>query len=171
MVVAAKPCLLAISPASMHARQVKRTLPAAPAAAATAPGPTNPALPHDRQRPSALYTYPTGIMALSAFGSGLLQGGLLRVASSSPCGVLGLALLHARGAVQQWACSSRAAAPAGPAAAAVWLQQAAPLSTAAAAGWEEAPFRVSDLIDAHSGPWGSPEQQASPLQVLRPGLR
>ncbi|KAL4421204.1 hypothetical protein ABPG77_010079 [Micractinium sp. CCAP 211/92] len=32
-------------------------------------------------------------------------------------------------------------------------------------------WRVADLIDANSGPFGSDEHQASPLQVLEPGLR
>lgn len=34
------------------------------------------------------------------------------------------------------------------------------------------PPKVADLIDLHcGGPFGSPEQQASPLRVLAPGLR
>lgn len=86
-------------------------------------------------------------------------------AAPAPAAALGLAL--SRGIL------GAASAPwqqGGPAAAAEQLQQAAPLSAAAATAAEPA-FRVSDLIDQHSGPFGSPEQQSSLLRVLRPGLR
>ncbi|KAL4434675.1 hypothetical protein ABPG77_002798 [Micractinium sp. CCAP 211/92] len=70
-------------------------------------------------------------------------------------------------------CNSLAAASAAPAGgrsqAEGWrLQHAASGSSAACV----VPPKVADLIDLHcGGPFGSPEQQASPLRVLAPGLR
>ena len=58
------------------------------------------------------------------------------------------------------------------AAAATALRSTLATSAAAAAAAERAAkVSVSDLIDANSGPYGSPEQQDSPLQVLAPGFR
>ncbi len=70
-------------------------------------------------------------------------------------------------------CNSLAAASAAPAGgrsqAEGWrLQHSASGSSAACV----VPPKVADLIDLHcGGPFGSPEQQASPLRVLAPGLR
>ncbi|KAL4447559.1 hypothetical protein ABPG75_004778 [Micractinium tetrahymenae] len=72
-------------------------------------------------------------------------------------------------------CSSlfaAAAAPPGGAGLSAWcLQQAANSSSSSSAACPRPP-KVADLIDMHcGGPYGSPEQQASPLKVLAPGLR
>lgn len=101
-------------------------------------------------------------MAISA----LLQPALRLGATSLPASAAAIGLALSRGVLgaarSPWSSGSPAAAAPG--------QQASPLGTAAGAV-EPPPFRVSDLIDAHSGPFGSPEQQSSLLRVLRPGLR
>lgn len=64
--------------------------------------------------------------------------------------------------------SKTAATPVGAASKAWRMQKAANSSSAAC----PRPPKVADLIDMHSGGlFGSPEQQASPLKVLAPGLR
>lgn len=98
----------------------------------------------------------------------------LRSASTS-CGALAPLLLRAQALCaphllgSQGSLAAAAAAPPPPAATA--LRSLFTSATVAAPASEPAEVRVSELIDAHCGAYGSEQQQASPLQVLEPGFR
>ena len=84
-------------------------------------------------------------------------------------GILGAATWKLAARCSSLGMASAARSGPGGASEAAWhLQQAASSSSAACLR----PPKVADLIDMHcGGPFGSPEQQASRLKVLAPGLR
>ncbi len=116
-------------------------------------------------------------LSLLSRGSVMALAQALRGASAS-CGALAPLLLRS-----QALCASQllvqgphggaslSAATAAPAAAATALRSLFTSAPAAAPASEPAEVRVSELIDAHCGAYGSEQQQASPLQVLQPGFR
>lgn len=98
----------------------------------------------------------------------------LRSASAS-CGALAPVLLRSQALCASQLLGSQgslaAAAAATPPPAATALRSLFTSAAVAAPASEPAEVRVSELIDAHCGAYGSEQQQASPLQVLEPGFR